>query len=74
VLRETTSRGVCGLVCPSRTCVFILLCVFITAGPIIKLCGAGCHGADNARITVRVFVFLSGWRGPVPGRIRECAG
>ena len=28
----------------------------------------------NARITVRVFVFLSGRRGPVPGRIRECAG
>jgi hypothetical protein len=28
----------------------------------------------NARITVRVFVFLSGWRGPVLGRIRECAG
>jgi hypothetical protein len=26
----------------------------------------------NARITVRVFVFLSGRRGPVPGRIREC--
>ena len=49
VLRETTSRGLCGLVCPSRTvcvyycstyytvCVFITavpLCVFITAVPI----------------------------------------
>jgi hypothetical protein len=28
----------------------------------------------NTRITVRVFVFLSGSRGPIPSRIRECAG
>jgi hypothetical protein len=41
VLRETTSRGLCGLVCPSRTsepmCVFItaglVVCVFITVVP-----------------------------------------
>jgi hypothetical protein len=40
VLRETTSRGLCGLGCPSRTSVCVLLlqdlllvnvCVFITA-------------------------------------------
>jgi hypothetical protein len=52
VLRETTSRGLCGVVCPSRTCatrdsvyyccfyLFIqyrVLCVFITAGPSTKL-------------------------------------
>jgi hypothetical protein len=49
VLRETTSRGLCGLVCPSRTVVFITavpitklfagVCVFITAGP--STCGGG---------------------------------
>ncbi len=42
MLRETTSQGRCELVCPSRTlivCVcFMCLCVFITAGPITKLC------------------------------------
>jgi hypothetical protein len=46
VLRETTSRGACGLVCPSRTserggegdCVCLLLqYLFITAVPITKL-------------------------------------
>jgi hypothetical protein len=52
VLRETTSRGLCGLVCPSRVCVFITAvpktklfawdtlrseCVFITAVPTTKL-------------------------------------
>ena len=36
VLRETTSRGLCGLVCPSRTSER-RECVFITAVPIIKL-------------------------------------
>jgi hypothetical protein len=50
VLRETTSRGLCGLVCPSRTSergggLFITVlnpvCVFITAGPVIKLCAGG---------------------------------
>jgi hypothetical protein len=49
VLRETTSRGLCGLVCPSRTvCVYYWdvvclcyystyykVCVFITAVPIV---------------------------------------
>jgi hypothetical protein len=65
VLRETTSRGLYGLVCPSRTserggsassyfgatllprrflmCVmgFLMMCVFITAGPSTKLWGGG---------------------------------
>ncbi len=47
MLRETTSRGLCGLVCPSRTSdagerEIVKLCVcFITAGPIIKLCAWG---------------------------------
>jgi hypothetical protein len=55
VPRETTSRGLCGLVCPSRTRVFItavpimvLGCVycstlflFITAVPNTKLCAWG---------------------------------
>jgi hypothetical protein len=51
VLRETTSRGLCGLVCPSRIserggegdccvlCVFSMcvFIVFITAGPSTKM-------------------------------------
>jgi hypothetical protein len=43
VLRETTSRGLCGLGCPSRTSerggsgVGVGVCVFITAGPSTKL-------------------------------------
>ena len=41
VLRETTSRGQCELVCPSRTIEPPRVCVFITAGPIIKLCAGG---------------------------------
>jgi hypothetical protein len=41
VLRETTSRGLCGLGCPSRTSERGETCVFITAGPIIKLCAGG---------------------------------
>jgi hypothetical protein len=44
VLRETTSRGLCGLVCPSRTSAVCLLgsqCVFITAVPITKLFALG---------------------------------
>ncbi len=36
VLRETTSRGLCGLVCPSRT-----ERVFITAGPYKAVCRGG---------------------------------
>jgi hypothetical protein len=40
VIRETTSRDLCGLVCPSRT-----LCVcFITAGPIAKAVRVGGGG------------------------------
>ena len=45
VLRETTSRGRWGLVCPSRNSERggeREMCVFITAGPIIKLCAG--HG------------------------------
>jgi hypothetical protein len=49
VLRETTSRGLCGLGCPSRTserggegdCVKGHVCVFITAVPNTKLCAWG---------------------------------
>jgi hypothetical protein len=51
VLRETTSRGLCGLVCPSRTserggegdCVKEggHVCVFITSVPNTKLCARG---------------------------------
>jgi hypothetical protein len=48
VQRETTSRGLCGLVCPSRTsermkklCLLLPVCVFITAVPIIKLFARG---------------------------------
>jgi hypothetical protein len=40
VLRETTSRGLCGLVCPSRTSdarSLVRVC-FITAGPVC-VCG-----------------------------------
>jgi hypothetical protein len=40
VLRETTSRGLCGPVCPSRT----TSCVFITAVPITKLFAGGGGG------------------------------
>jgi hypothetical protein len=48
VLRGTTSRGLCGLVCPSRTSVLLFItcamCVFITAGPITKLFAGGGGG------------------------------
>jgi hypothetical protein len=47
VLRETTSRGLCELVCPSRTseqgveCVVAQCCCFITAVPNTMLCAWG---------------------------------
>jgi hypothetical protein len=46
VLRETTSRGLCGLGCPSHMCV----CVFITAGPSTKMFtwGGGGYGRTCA--------------------------
>jgi hypothetical protein len=65
VLRETTSRGRCELVCPSCTselqyllqsvCVFITagpcVCVFITAGPSTKLFALGGGGYGRTRAT-----------------------
>jgi hypothetical protein len=43
VLRETTSRGLCGLGCPSRTSERGV-CVFNTAVPNTKLCAWGGEG------------------------------
>jgi hypothetical protein len=72
VLRETTSRGLCGVVCPSRTCatrdsvyyccfyLFIqyrVLCVFITAGPSTKLFT---WGVFITALCVRVYLLQSG--------------
>ena len=37
VLRETTSRGLCGLVCPQRNSERVCVCVCITAVPIMRV-------------------------------------
>jgi hypothetical protein len=53
VLRETTSRGLCGLGCPSRTSERVCVCVFITAGPSTNLFtwGGGDMGGHVLRET-----------------------
>ena len=49
VIRETTtSRGLCGLVWTAHHAVSVVVCVFITAGPIIKLC-AVCGGVGPVK-------------------------
>ncbi len=55
MLRETTSRGLCGLGCPSKRGVcgsqvfasVCKLCVFITAVPISKLFARGGGGMED---------------------------
>jgi hypothetical protein len=48
VLRETTSPDLCGLVWTAHHAVSVVVCVFITAGPIIKLC-AVCGGVGPVK-------------------------
>jgi hypothetical protein len=50
VLRETTSRGLCGLGCVGLL-YFSCVCVFITAGPSTKLCAWGGGGYWGTCVT-----------------------
>jgi hypothetical protein len=63
LLRETTSRGLCGLVCPSDP-----VCVFITAGPCTKLFRGGSFRVTRTPPVYVPFQLQPRLKGPLKSR------